>query len=442
MIAIAVFTLSMTACDIHTIEDALGLGMHSGSETSDTAPVTVEIEYYDNEKKSDINTNEADNMDDIALPDTDSSEETDQYESLYDNENKIYSAIGASPDKITISFAGDTCLTEGCSVLNYIKKHDNNMSNSFDEKLLNRMIDSDIFMLNNEFPYSDRGEPLEGKMYTFRAAPSSASYLKDIGTDIVSLANNHCYDYGPVALMDTFSSLNDISLPYVGAGKNIDEAMMPAYFKINGKTIAFVAATQIEGYNNPETKEATEDSPGVLRCLDTTKVKKVIEEAEANSDFVICFVHWGTEKSDLIRPWQKTEAQDMIASGADLIIGAHSHCLQGIDYIDNVPVCYSLGNYLFNSNTQDTCLVTVTLDCTAADAVDIASLQFIPCIQSGGQTVQAPDSEWARIISYEQGISYHASIDAEGYVTYSPTDHNIQNGHNTSPMRNVDEEEQ
>ena len=90
-------------------------------------------------------------------------------------------------------------------------------------------------MLNNEFPYSTGGAPLEGKMYTFRAAPESAAYLKDIGTDIVSLANNHCYDYGPVALKDTFDTLRDISMPYVGAGENITEAVKPAYFKCNGK---------------------------------------------------------------------------------------------------------------------------------------------------------------------------------------------------------------
>ena len=149
-------------------------------------------------------------------------------------------------------------------------------------------------------------------------------------------------------------------------------------------------------------------------------------------------MHWGTEKSDLIRDWQKSTAIDMVDAGADLIIGAHSHCLQGIDYIDGVPVFYSLGNYLFNSNTQDTCLITVSLDCTAADAVDIDTLRFIPCIQSGGQTVLASPNDWERIINYEQGISYYASIDADGYVKRSDKNHNIQNGKNTSPMREAE----
>ena len=433
----------LTGCDISSVEKAFGLDMHGESASDDNGSDTrVEIEYLnddtDTPKTDSVKTTSSDkkeNNEEIISDETKTSEISDL---IYDDTEKRYSLNAASPDRITISFAGDVGLTEGCSVLNYIKRHDGNMANSFDEKLLAHMVDSDIFMLNNEFPYSTGGAPLEGKMYTFRADPASAAYLKDIGTDIVSLANNHCYDYGPQALVDTFSTLRNINMPYVGAGENITEASKPAYYMINGKTIAIIGATQIEGYANPETKEATETSPGVLRCLDTTRIKQVIEEAENNSDFVICFVHWGTEKSDLIRDWQRSTAVDMIGAGADLIIGAHSHCLQGIDYIDGVPVFYSLGNYLFNSNTQDTCLVTVSLDCTAADAVDIDTLRFIPCIQSGGQTVEAPQSDWARIINYEQGISYYAAIDADGYVKRSDKNHNIQNGRNTSPMREAE----
>ena len=443
-ITISSMLIILSGCDISTIENAFGLGMHASDdgETAVSEPASVEIEYYDNNKpaKDTVLPDAADmqkNVKDIG------SEEpaADENAPVYDDINKIYSVDTASKDRITISFAGDVCLTEGCSVLNYIKRHDNNMANSFDDKLLAHMTDSDIFMLNNEFPYSLRGTPLTDKKYTFRASPESAAYLKDIGTDIVSLANNHCYDYGPTALLDTFDTLRDISMPYVGAGENITEAAKPAYFVANGKTIAFIGATQIEGYANPETKEATETSPGVMRCLDTTLIKQVIAEAKANSDFVICFVHWGSERNDLVRDWQKNEAADMVSAGADLIIGAHSHCLQGIDYIDGVPVFYSLGNYLFNSNTQDTCLITVTLDCSANDTVDIDTLRFIPCIQSGGQTVEAPASEWPRIINYEQGISYYATIDSDGYVNRSNINHNRQNGQNTSPMRIIEEDE-
>lgn len=439
---------------INSASDALGFSMHSSSDSDGN----VEIEYYEHESKDSTNKPTSDKSNSKATDKGKDSNESDDATSgnditsdldsnaivesigTDDPANKIYYRQAATPGKVTISFAGDVTLTEGCSVLNYIKRHDNAPANSFDKKLYERLTGCDIFLLNNEFPYSHRGAPLEGKKYTFRANPDDAPLLFGMGADIVSLANNHCYDYGPDALIDTCETLRNIDMPYIGAGENIEEASKPAYFNINGKTIAFIAATQIEGYANPETKEATETTPGVLRCLDTTRVCSIIEEAKTKSDFVICYIHWGTEKYDLIRDWQKNNAIAMIDAGADLIVGAHSHCLQGIDYLNGVPVVYSLGNFLFNSNTQDTALFTVTLDTSCADSVDIDSMQFVPCIQSGGQTVQAGENDWNRIIQYEQGISYHALLDSDGYVTYTDQNMNTQNGRNTSPMRDKSED--
>lgn len=436
--------LMLTGCSpseiVHSFEKMLGLGMQSEYEEvkQDTK---VEIEYSDNYKNDPTPVL-------TSSPEVTETEPTQvvleepavTQEYIWDEENKIYSKETASPDQITISFAGDICFTEGCSVLNHIKNNGNDFSTSFDEKLLSRMVDSDIFMLNNEFPYSTGGSPVPNKDYTFRADPANASLLFDVGTDIVSLANNHAFDYGEEALNDTFETLRNIKMPYVGAGENINEAVKPAYFKMNGKTVAIIAGTQIEGsINPPHTRAATETLNGVFRCQDTTKIKEVIADAKSKSDFVIVFVHWGTEKTDVVREWQKSAANDFTISGADLVIGAHSHCLQGIDYVNGAPVFYSLGNYIFNSNTQDTCLVTLTLDTSKSDETTIESLQFVPCIQGGGKTVEASSEDKARIIKYEQGISYHAYLDSEGYVTYSEENMNTQNGQNTSPMRSKSE---
>lgn len=439
-------SLFLTGCSVsdftHSVEKMLGLGMHAEIE-SDNTDAKVEIEYakeYQDASKQPVSSDATTE----AAPQKDIEEEilteTLEEEYFWDNENKIYSKDTASPDRITISFAGDICFTEGCSVLNHIKKNNNDFTTSFDEKLLARMVESDIFMLNNEFPYSTGGSPIPNKDYTFRANPEDAKLLEAVGTDIVSLANNHAFDFGEVALDDTFKTLRNINMPYVGAGENLTEAIKPAYFKMNGKTIAIIAGTQIEGsINPPHTRAATESQNGVFRCLDTTLIKEVVADAKSNSDFVIVFIHWGTERTDVIRDWQKSAANDITASGADLIIGAHSHCLQGIDYVNGSPVFYSLGNYLFNSNTQDTCLVTLTLDTTDSDKTSIESLQFVPCIQSGGRTVEADDTEKARIIRYQQGISYHALLDENGYVTYTDQNMNTQNGQNTSPLRKKEE---
>ena len=354
-------------------------------------------------------------------------------EEIYDPEGKVYSIKAASEDMTTLGFVGDVGFQEGYAVMSSLYSRGKGIAGCLSPDVLETMNAVDIMMINNEFPYSNRGTPTAGKTYTFRAKPENASFLHDMGVDIVSLANNHAYDYGPDALIDTIDILNAEKVPFVGAGKNIDEACKPAYIHVNGHVIAYVSATQIERYGNPDTKEATADSPGVLRTLDSTRFVEVIKEAEANSDFVVVYVHWGTESTDLVEDSQRALANDFASAGADLIIGDHSHCLQGIDYVSGVPVFYSLGNFLFNSKTLDTCIVKATLDRDCK----ICELKFIPCVQSGCSTYVADAAKASSILTYLQGISDYATVSEEGIISESDTYHNIQNGMNTSPAKKV-----
>ena len=73
--------------------------------------------------------------------------------------------------------------------------------------------------------------------------------LQEMGTDLVSLANNHVYDYGPDALLDTADLLDEAGIPYVGGGRNIEEAKRPVYFISNGIKIGFVGASSAEQYH-------------------------------------------------------------------------------------------------------------------------------------------------------------------------------------------------
>ncbi|RAZ94484.1 CapA family protein, partial [Klebsiella oxytoca] len=86
--------------------------------------------------------------------------------------------------------------------------------------------------VNNEFTYSNRGKPLSGKTFTFRAKPEMAANLSVLSRDIVSLANNHVYDYGEAALTDTLDTLKQYKVPYVGAGRNLAEAQEIVYFRV------------------------------------------------------------------------------------------------------------------------------------------------------------------------------------------------------------------
>lgn len=313
---------------------------------------------------------------------------------------------------VTFVFAGDILFDPAYAIYSTYRQRGEQLEQCISEDLLAEMRSADVMMLNNEFPYSDRGEPLPDKTYTFRAAPESVSLLQDMGVDIVSLANNHAYDYGEVSLLDTLDILEQAGVPYVGAGRNLEEAVRPIYYLVGDYKIAVLSATQIERTSSPHTRGATENTPGVFRCLETELLEEKIREAKEECDFVIVYIHWGTESTTELDWRQRDHTPLYVEAGADIIIGDHPHCLQEIGYVNGVPVIYSLGNFWFNSRTQDSCIVKMTL---SEDGIQ--SLQFVPCLQSNSSVSLLEGEERARVISYMQSLSHTAHIDEDGYVT-------------------------
>ena len=300
------------------------------------------------------------------------------------------------------------------AVMSTYHNRENDINQAFDQGLLEQMRNADIFMINNEFTFTSRGTPTVNKKFTFRANPGNVSMYEEMGVDIVSVANNHIYDYGEVSLLDTLDTLEQAEIPYVGAGRNLQEAMTPVYYIANGMKIAFVSATQIERNSVPDTKEATQDSAGVLRCMNPHNLLLTIEEAKKNSDYVILYIHWGTESQEAIDWLQEQQAPIYAQAGVDLIIGDHPHCLQKMDSVEGVPVIYSLGNFWFNSRTQNSCVVKVTLR-----AGEIESFQFIPCRQSDCRTALLTGQEKTEVLDYMRTISPNVTIDEEGYVFFA-----------------------
>ncbi len=311
----------------------------------------------------------------------------------------------------TVCFAGDINLAEGWSTTVYLDQQENGIYDCISEELTDIMNAADIMCLNNEFTYSTGGAPLAGKAYTFRALPERVEVLHQLGVDAVTLANNHVYDYGKEALLDTFAVLQEAGIPYFGAGQDLEEAMAPLYLEADGKTIALVGASRAE--KNRMTPQATETEPGILRCYDTTLYKEAIAEAKANADFCIAFVHWGTEYSFDLEQVQLDTGKEYLDAGADVVIGAHSHCLQGMEFYEGKPIIYSLGNYWFNEKTLDTMLVQLRISGNA-DRSNI-EVEIIPAVQSGCRTIYAEqEEEQRRIFDFLEEISINVEITDEG----------------------------
>ena len=314
----------------------------------------------------------------------------------------------------TLCFAGDISLDENAVTTAQLDASENGISDCISPELIEIMKNADLMCLNNEFTYSNNGTPMEGKMYTFRANPERVSVLQEMGVDVVQLANNHVYDYGKQALLDTFTTLENADIDYFGAGKDLEEAMAPIYYEFDGKTVALVGASRAEKFKM--TPQATEAEPGILRCYDTELFLEAIQEADRNADFVIAVVHWGTEYSYDLEDVQLSTGKEYLDAGADAIIGGHSHCLQGMEYYGKKPIIYSLGNYWFNSKTLDSMLINLRFygDDNGGDV----EVTVVPAIQSGAKTqIVTESAEQERIYSFLEEISINVEIDEKGIVT-------------------------
>ena len=301
--------------------------------------------------------------------------------------------------RLTLAFAGDINLDDNWCVMQNYYANGEELSKVIDSNYLSEMQNADIFWVNNEFTFSDRGTPTENKAYTFRSKPENVKLLQEMGADIVGLANNHIYDYGKDAFLDTLDTLDTAGILYVGAGKNLDAAKAPVYIEKDGITIAYVAASRAEKIKL--TPQATETEPGILRCYDNSLFVESIKEARQNADYVIALPHWGTEYSTALEEAQINGAKEYIDAGADIVIGAHTHCVQGIGSYNEKPIVYSLGNFWFNEKSLETMLVKVTLTVSqttdekgnVTSTIKDSQFEILPGMQQNCTTAPAETEE-------------------------------------------------
>lgn len=296
---------------------------------------------------------------------------------------------------VTLAFGGDVMFSDS-----FLQAYDQNgISAIADEDMLEQMQSADLFIFNEEFPFSLRGEPMADKQYTFRTDPKYVQIFKDLGTDLVTVANNHALDFGQDAFCDTLETLKEADIPFIGGGYNITEASAPAIMTVNGQTFAFLGATRVSPSGS---WYATDSKPGLLQTYDPERLNAAIQEADALYDHVIVFVHWGIERNETPEDYQRNLAKGYIQAGADLIVGCHPHVLQGFEYYEGVPIIYSLGNYLFGNRDGDTLLLQTVF--SPEGDIDI---QLIPCKRRSGvlRRIEQPSSLYQHLTDLSFGVT-------------------------------------
>jgi poly-gamma-glutamate capsule biosynthesis protein CapA/YwtB (metallophosphatase superfamily) len=210
------------------------------------------------------------------------------------------------------------------------------------------LLHADILFGNLECALTERGIKAD-KKFNFRAPPGNVAILKELGFDVVSLANNHVMDYGADGLRDTLTALSSASILAVGAGENRREAAAPVFIGRNGLTIGFLALTS----TLPESMWAGEETPGVAYS-DFKRFPQWVADAKKKCDVLIVSFHGGTELDLDANKVQKAVFAKLFASGADVVIGHHPHVLQPLVTAKDAWGIYSIGNFLMVSPTPGT----------------------------------------------------------------------------------------
>jgi poly-gamma-glutamate synthesis protein (capsule biosynthesis protein) len=223
-----------------------------------------------------------------------------------------------------------------------------------------KLVDADLAIINLENPVPDNwsfhlaGTPFSGK-------PELLEIFTSSGIDWVSLANNHIYDYGSSGIEDTLKHLRRFELEFAGAGMDLEEARRYSVLEAGSSRVALLPCVSI----TPDVW-AREDRAGGMPCDDRTMLPN-IRAATEEADIVIVFPHWGNEYVVAPQQGQRTFAEEWLEAGADIVIGAGTHTVGGMEDFEGKLAFYSIGNFVFDQNWAEFTMEGILPEMTFAD---------------------------------------------------------------------------
>jgi poly-gamma-glutamate synthesis protein (capsule biosynthesis protein) len=245
------------------------------------------------------------------------------------------------------------------------------------DPILTYIRDGDARFANLEAPISDRGEEEAEKYCTFRSKPGAENVLEHAGIDMVSLANNHCLDYGPKALNDTMEILEESGIGHGGIwfGESMDNSTIPrpAILTVKGLDIGFLAYTE----NVRDHWSAGYQRPGPLPLEQVTMMDD-IENCVNEVDLLVVSIHWrkwpqyteGPEDKDRIL------CRNLIDNGVDIIMGHGPHTVHEVEQYKDGLILYSLGNVAMNAGNRSSYNSYIAKVGVSDDT--ISSLELVP----------------------------------------------------------------
>lgn len=202
----------------------------------------------------------------------------------------------------------------------------------------------DISILNLETSISQRGSRYNlDKGIFFRSDPRHINLLTDMSINLVSLANNHAFDYGMTAILDTVDYLTHHKIKQVGFGRDNEEAIAGPIYEFGGKKLRFISYNTVY----PNNVSANANQPGIM-MINPATLDNEIRQAKKGVDYLILLMHSGEEYSFYPESYKIGLYRKLVDLGADIIIGSHPHVIQSFEFYKGKPIIYSVGNLIFD----------------------------------------------------------------------------------------------
>ena len=234
-------------------------------------------------------------------------------------------------ENVRLFFAGDFCSKPSTSKI------------SVSDELKSLIQSCDLKVVNFEVPLKPNVTlPIQTRERFFQH-DDTPDFLRGLGFNLFSLANNHAFDWGDEGFKKTKNAIGDEAF---GAG-TYNEAYQIKVIKVGGMRIGLFALS-FAAYRGVFDDVSHRDGLGCA-FINDLRVNHDIIEAKKNVDYLFILPHDGIEYIDIPMPEIIARYRDFIDYGADGVIGTHPHCPQGWEEYKGKPVFYSLGNFLFNS---------------------------------------------------------------------------------------------
>ena len=276
----------------------------------------------------------------------------------------------ASQRKVTISAIGDCTLGTDASFSqnNSFDAYEAMYGDSYFFEKVKGILGSDDSTFANFEGTLTNSENRRDKKFTFKGDPSYTQILLDGSVEVVSLANNHTFDFKEEGLADTKKALEE-------AGVEWCEGAHIAWKELNGARCAFIGIYALE--NGLES----------LPLVEST----IAEAKRMGADLIVVGFHWGVELVTEIDEFERKLAHAAVDAGANLVVGTHSHVLMGIEKYNGAYICYGIGNFCFggssNPTSYDTIIWQQTFNFTADGLESEDDISIIPCQVSSDTSV-------------------------------------------------------